>query len=465
MARSAAAARHCAERLKQQLLARPFTIGGVVFLTCTGTVGVWLHSASSQRGVSSREAGLSRLIAATQLLQGFRGDPSRPVPELWTQRLGLRRAKELWNRQGSAIWWQAWSTDGEAYLVLPATLLPAADRSGLMLTPVQGVLATAADPLHRQQLLQRLKAAGASPATSPLARNCLSRLQQGPAVFWSSDGLASVSGTLAPLLQRASHGCLSLALQGRALRWQGVVGRRPLAAAPATVKADRADSGPQPEPLPAQTLLSLRGPQLADVLGALLSRRIIQTPLEKDYGIDQKARAALSSRPFALQLIAQAKGPFQAGLEIQIPLPGDERRWRRSLERIESRLIERGLAAQAATPPGEVLFEDPQRPGSPLVGGWRWIATKGQPAPALLSIGLGRPPADSPWRTAASMPPGQRLQLQARPKQLQTLQLLPGRWPKVVRDAGILNLELRPLPGGAMDSDWLRCDGRLSFGS
>jgi hypothetical protein len=196
-----------------------------------------------------------------------------------------------------------------------------------------------------------------------------------------------------------------------------------------------------------------------------LSRRIIQTPLEKDYGIDQKARTALSSRPFALQLTAQAKGPFQAGLEIQIPLPGDERRWRRSLERIESRLIERGLTAQADTPPGEVLFEDPQRPGSPLVGGWRWIATKGQPAPALLSIGLGRPPADSPWRTATSMPPGQGLQLQARPKQLQALQLLPGRWPKVVRDAGILNLELRPLPGGTMESDWLRCDGRLSFAS
>lgn len=465
MARSAAAARHCAERLKHQLYARPFTIGGVLLLTCSGAVGLWRHSATSHRLVPSQQAGLSRLMAATQLLQGFRGDSSRPVPELWTQRLGLRRAKELWNRQGSAIWWQAWSTDGEAYLVLPSTLLPAADRSGLMLTPVQGVLATAADPLHRQQLLQRLKAAGASPATSPLQRNCLSRLQQGPAVFWSSDGLASVSGTLAPLLQRASHGCLSLELQARALQWQGVVGRRPLAAAPATFKADRADPGPQPEPLPAQTLLSLRGPQLADVLGALLSRRIIQTPLEEDYGIDQKARSTLSSRPFALQLIGQAKGPFQAGLEIQIPLPGDETRWRRSLERIESRLIERGLAAQSDTPPGEVLFEDPQRPESPLVGGWRWIARKGQPAPALLSIGLGRPPADSPWRTPATMTPAQGLQLQARPKQLQALQLLPGRWPKAVRDAGVLFLELRPLPGGTMGADWLRCNGQLRFGS
>ncbi len=465
MARSAAAARHGTQRLKQQLLARPYTIGGVLLLTCSGTVGVWLHSASSHRVVPSQQAGLSRLLDATQLVQGFRGDPSRPVPGLWSQRLGLRRAKELWNRQGSAIWWQAWSSDGEAYLVLPSTLLPATDRSGLMLTPVQGVLATAADPLHRQQLLQRLKAAGESPATSPLQRNCLSRLQKGPAVFWSSDGLASVSGTLAPLLQRASHGCLSLELQGRALRWQGVVGRRPLAAAPATLEADRPDPVLQPEPLPAETLLGLRGPQLGDVLGALLSRQIIQTPLEKDYGLDQQARTTLSSRPFALRLIEQAKGPFQAGLEIQIPLPGDEARWRRSLQRIESRLIDRGLLAQANTPPGLVLFEDPRRPESPLVGGWRWIAKKGKPAPVLFSIGLGRPPADSPWRPASSMAPGQGLQLQARPKQLQALQLLPGQWPKVVRDAGFLNLELRPLPGGTMGTDWLRCDGRLGLAS
>lgn len=462
MARSAAAARLLRERLTALLTRRPFTLSGLFLLLISGGLGVVLHPEKQSTAESPQRDGLAQLLVSTQLLQGFRGDPSRPAPALWNQRLGLRRAEELWNRQGSALWWQAWSTDGEAYLVIPSTLLPASDRSGLTLTQVQGLLASAADPLHREQLRQRLRSASGS-APSSLQADCLNRLQTAPAVFWSSDGLASISGTLAPLLQRASHGCLSLALDGQQLRWQGVVGRRSLIAAPARLRSDPVEPGPQSLKLAEQALLSVRGGELGDVLGALFSRSMIQVPLEQDYGINQEARTLLATRPFTLQLLRQTEGLFQAGLELQIPLPGGEPRWKDTLDSIDSLLRDRGMDSRLLPDNVGVVFADPQRPDSPLVGGWRWIRDSKDNIASLLSIGLGRSPSAASLRLPRNETADKGLQLQARPRQMQNQQLLPGRWPKVVRDASQLELNLRPLTGGTPGSDWLHCEGRLNL--
>lgn len=311
-------------------------------------------------------------MGSMQLVQGFRGNPSRPVPALWSQRLGVRRAGDLWKRQGSGLWWQAWSTDGEAYLVLPATLLPRTERSGLVITAVDGLILSGADPLHREQLQQRLASSRPRPKPNLLVEDCLTRLEQGPAVVWSSDGLAAVSGTLAPLLQRVNHGCLSLDLRGESLYWKGVVGQRPLQAAPPSLRGVPSTAVHHAPDQERQPLLTIRGRQLEDVLGALLSRRIIQSPLEAEYGINQTARLQLAKAPFQLRLVELAKGPYQAGLQIQLPLAGGASQWRSTLEQIDDRLQERGMTIETTAANG-VQIRDWKRTGSPLVAGWRWL--------------------------------------------------------------------------------------------
>ena len=89
----------------------------------------------------------------------------------------------------------------------------------------------ASDALHQQQL-ERLLNADSSGQTlvqpNTLLASCLTSLDRGPAVFWRSDAVASLSGTLAPLLQQGREGCVRLQLTSDRLRWDGVIGERPL---------------------------------------------------------------------------------------------------------------------------------------------------------------------------------------------------------------------------------------------
>ncbi len=154
-----------------------------------------------------------------------------PPPKLWNQRLGLVRAGNLWKRQGRSIWWQGWSDDGDAYLILPDQLL-AADTKNLRKHQVLGLTLLGSDELHRQQLIQRLQRQSERPAKpSSLQRRCMQRLAEAPAVFWTSDALAAMSGTTAPLLQQGRHGCLGLQLRGNTLHWSGYIGDRSIALA------------------------------------------------------------------------------------------------------------------------------------------------------------------------------------------------------------------------------------------
>jgi len=461
MARSATATQHAREGLTRLFASHKFSVAGCLFLILCGGIGLQLTSGLSDPYDRSTRQGLWRLMASMQLVQAFRGDPARPAPSLWSQRLGLRRAQELWKRQGVGVWWQVWSTDGEAYLVLPSPLVPSSDRAALMITSVDGLVVGGADPLHREQLQQRLASVRQQSPSNSLTQECLSRLERGPSVVWSSDGLASVSGTLAPLLQRVSHGCLSLDLRGQSLRWHGVVGRRPLQASSPSLRSNPSTLSPEASQKGDQALLSIRGSHLGDVLGALLSRRIIQTPLESEYGINQSARLRLAQTPFHLRLIEQAKGPFQAGLQIQLPLKGGVNQWHSTLERIDGRLQERGMKVETSSATG-VLVRDPERQGSPLVGGWRWLGEKDQQG--LLSVGLGVTPSNKRLEPLPQTD-GERpmLQLEAQPQILQSLGLLPGHWPRVVRESRQLSLDLRPISPTGGGTDWLNCSGVLHF--
>ena len=259
----------------------PLTTLGLGTVLLSGLIGVILNQPSHQN--DGTPASLSRVSGAFSLIQSFHGDAKRPAPKLWNQRLGLVRAANLWKRQGRSIWWQGWSEDGDAYLILPDQLL-ADDSKNLRKHQVLGLSLLGSDELHRQQLIQRLQRHSERP-TQPtsLHSRCMQRLADAPAVFWTSDALAAISGTTAPLLQQGSHGCLALRLKGSTLRWGGYVGDRSIALAASQPKQGwnfSVSDRQKPPNFDKSSLLEVHGAHLDLILGTLLSRQIIQEPLE-----------------------------------------------------------------------------------------------------------------------------------------------------------------------------------------
>ena len=178
-------------------------MAGVSLLIGSGLVGLRLSNQRLQWADGSSASSLAELSGALSLVQSFRGDPSRTPPSLWSERLGVKPAAELWRRYGRSIWWQGWAQDGDAYLILSSSTFPG-EIQGLHLQRVGSMEVVASDALHREQLLQRLKAGQGSKATlqpDSLLGACLRDLSEGPGVIWNADALATLSGTLAPLLQ------------------------------------------------------------------------------------------------------------------------------------------------------------------------------------------------------------------------------------------------------------------------
>ena len=399
-----------------------------------------------------RASGLERLLSRVSLLQSFPATPARPVPALWQQRLGPERAGRLWRRQRQ-LWWQFWGGDGDggAFLALPlpgSTFRPA-DWPELAL-PVDDLVVVAPDPLSRRQLLDQLRQVARQ--RRGLQRRCLERLRQGQAVFWSPQGLAGLTGPLAPLLQRAQEGCLSLELRSPQLRFQGeAAASQGLLALPAPQLPPSAVS-----PLPPQVLLQLQGPSPQPLLQGLLARQLIRDPLAARYGLGPGQLPLLQRTPFRLRLRALPEGPFQAALELQLAVrAGDRRAWAQVLARLRQALLEQGLEegpAQLTGPaPGQAVTGSAILPAASfrredgvLLGGWRWLAASGT-APQLL-LYLAAAPAGGPDRLPEPAGgPGEGLTLQARPGLLDQLALLPGGLPQPVRQAEQLSLQLWPL--------------------
>ncbi len=440
---------------------------GISSLVAAGLIGLRLTSPDRSFSPHSSVAALERLSSALIMIQSFEGDPKRTPPRLWNERLGVEPARDLWRRIGRSIWWQAWSQDGEAYLVLSALALPS-DLKELYQQRVGPLVVLGSDALHRQQLQRTLAAASSfQPELQPDSpfRSCLTFLDRGTAVYWRSDAVASVSGTLAPLLQLGREGCVRLQLTADRMRWDGVIGQRPLRSAspersPNGFSADRVVNAP---PQSALTLLHVQGARLDLLLGTLLSRQIIQTPLETYYGLNATMRRRLVDRPFALRLQQRDSGSFRAGLQVQLLLKGERKDWQSVLQAVTERLQVTGFEPLPSTNP-TVSGEYPRfwrRRGdddNTLVGGWQWLNVGDS---NVLSIGFGIEPSKDAFLAVEPDTPQAKLHVYALPNKLKQIDLLGGGWPKPVARASDLTFTLQPLKVQGTRPTWWRMKGQL----
>jgi hypothetical protein len=369
--------------------------------------------------------GLERLMPAAALLQSFAVQPAQPPPPLWVQRLGPASAGRLWAAQ-RRLWWQFWGAHGDAgaYLVLsaPASLpLPA---NSLRL---DDLVVVAPDPLARQLLQEQLRARRRPPRG--LALRCTQHLRQSQAVHWNGGAMGQMLGPLASLAQDLQQGCLVLSSQGRSLLWQGEAdgSEGALGAAPASLPV------PTVAPLAGDQLLELRGRRLELLLRGLLASPVLRQSLAQTYGLGPVPLRQLQASPFQLRLQAVPKGPFLAGLQLQLTAGSGRPVLERWLKDLSGALEDQGLAATQPLP-GITGWS---REDGTLLGGWRWLP-QGQlllflgPVPTRIPAGL--PLTESAWR------------LRLQPAAMATAGLLPSGLPPVVQRSQ--QLELIGLPLG-----------------
>lgn len=404
--------------------------------------------------------GLGRLLAQAQLIQSFAaGGPARPLPALWKQRLA-GAAPGLWARQ-QGVWWQFWGAHGDAgaYLVLPAVSLSGVNRSGWPQQPliVDDLAVLAPDPLSRQWLAERLRSI--SRPQRGLEQRCLQQLRRPQVVVWNPAGLGALAGPVAPLLQRLQQGCLTLErrgndliVNGEAAAGSGVLGAEP-----------RAVSLPSQRPLPPGQLLELSGPSLAMLLQGLLGRQLVREPLGTRYGINEAQLNLLRRLPFVLRVRALPRGPFLAGLTLELaPAQRDRAAWLALLAGLREPLLQQGLQEptarlQATTPRlGAGLLPSSRwsRADGQVVGGWFWTPPTGTQSDSRLVLFLGPEPV--PFISSALSP---ELRLRARPADLAANGLWPSGFPPLVSAAPSLELQA----GDGAQQPISRLSGRLTL--
>ena len=452
----------------------------------------WLVWRTPRRHAS----GLERLAASAALLQSFRSGGLPTPPLLWSQRLGPGLAQQLWARH-SGLWWQFWGGhgDGAEFLVLPAE--PFGGAQSLPLPPkalqVDDLVVVAADPLNRQWLQDQLRLKFAPPQGQQ--RQCLDQLKSSESVYWSGPTLGDLLGPLTPLFLPFQQGCLALAGEGKALTWQGLAS--PLGPSPASPQA----AGPVLEPparQDADALLLLQGGRLAPLVDGFLGSRLVSEPLQKSYGLGPAQLGLLRQAPFQLKLRFQAKGPYQASLELQLALGANASDWRALLAGLRKGLLAQGLEDREATPqwqrqgmgqpfsastwqrvdgsevggtkagattPGGTMAGGTGAQGT-VVGGWRWLnrppgpspAGSGSAQPRVLLLFLGPEPKQQSVGSArqAAWDPGQAsagmLSLWAQPQGLDRLGLWPPGVPSLLKRSSSLQIGARALAAGGWSS-------------
>ncbi len=420
-----------------------------------------------------RAEGLGRLLPHADLLQSFPGAPEREPPPLWRQRLDAPTAQLLW-RQQRQIWWQFWSEDqaGGPYLVMP---LPRPIRVGALPAPphslqVDGLLVVASGPLSRRALEEQL--VQASRRQQGLEQRCLEMLEREPGAYWSRSGLEAMAGPLAPLLQPVQQGCLALELAPGALLLSGEAGGPQ---AFATADGTDAPAAELPGPLGEGLLLRLEGRSLELLLLGLLERQEVREAVGSVYGLGDAELALVRDSPFELRLRPQPFGPFQAGLELVLPVSGDPAAWTAILAQLSERLSARGLQPDAAQESAEPAASDPlsatwRDEQGRVVGGWRWLGKAGQSQQLLLFLGPEPTVAGTPAGSDAGWQALPLLRLQARPQALAALNLLPGQLPLPLLQARQLSVLVDQAPGPeaskepAREKGVSRLQGRLQLG-
>lgn len=427
-----------------------------------------------------RADGVEQLMGAASLLQSFPATPDRPVPAIWTERLGAQTARTLWQSQ-RRVWWQFWATHAEsaAYLAFP---LDPARSLGTTLPPnalrVGDLLVFAENPTARQQLLSSLRPL--QRRSQGLSLRCRDRLQATQAVFWQADALGTLLGPIAPLLERYQVGCLTLALEERAIRWQGEAAAEPsglssLNRSPGGVAGvpgagalaplgEGRDGGevpfwPQQPPLPDDLLLELEGASLDQLFQGLLARQIIRDPLASRYGLEGSRLALVREAPFRLRLHPLPEGPYQASLDLLVRVNGARGAWSSLLERANTNLLAQGFVAAEAGTASTVW----KRADGTVVGGWRWlVGSDGQPQ---LLLFLGPPPPSAlPMPVVPSRGgQGSQLALRVRPAALEALGLMPEAMPPLVRQAAQVWIDSGVQDPGSPQGEISPLTGRLQL--
>jgi hypothetical protein len=410
-----------------------------------------------------RAEGMGRLLPHAALLQSFPAGPERAAPQLWQQRLPGPLAGQLW-RQQRQLWWQFWSADGAegAFLVLPT---PRPIRIGAQNRPpnsveVDGLLVVAPNPLALAALNQTLRAAPRQ--QRGLQHRCLELLERRQAAYWNGVGLGAMAGELAALLQGFQEGCVELQLATGALEFQGEAGAvaalvAPPAAGPGPGPLARgsATGGDLPPPLAPNLLLQVSGQSLEPLLSGLLRRELIREPLISAYGLKEADLKLVIDSPFVLSLRPLATGPFQAGLELVVAPRGDRQQWKRMLEGISERLLERGMQSAIDT---DTSWRDADER---IVGGWRWLPDKGDQPLLQLFLGPEPPPFQSTLANAKAWQALPTLRLQARPAALSALSLLPLQLPTPMQQAD--QLQVLAESGSEGKAGPSRLQGRLAI--
>ena len=214
------------------------------------------------------------------------------------------------------------------------------------------------------------------------------------------------------------------------------------------------------------------GRRLDLILGALLSRQIIQAPLEEHYGINGSMRSTIADQPFALRLRSRESGAYKAGLQIQLPLKGQPQQWLAILEAVSDRLQSRGFqqalqAGSSAESQSSTLWQRQDDDGYTIVGGWQIIngLQNNAQQTSVLSIGFGMEPDPKSFLDFDLSQTSSALRISGNPRQLVQLGLLGGLWPKPVQQATGLTMAVTPLSRSGAGNSWWRINGALTLRS
>lgn len=405
---------------------RPFA---VLMSSLPFLVGIWLVKTTPAAPAGS----LQPMLPSLALLQTFPAPGSRgPLPRIWRDRLPMALMERL-QRQSASPWAQAWSSHGGTppFLILRDVPSRIQVRESFRWGPYTIV---AADPLSRQALqadLQRPLAAGHR-------RRCPLVDGPAPALFWSSDALASLAGPLVPLLQPWQEGCLRLGSEGQQggrLTWSGqVTSQPPLVGAAATVSP----SGAPPD-APAAPL-ELEGTSLAPLLGSLLRQGPLLSELRQHYGLSAALQEQLLGSPFRLRVTANgADAPYRVTLLVALPRAAGAASPARSLAPLltalardlpdDLQVVHGGNRSRVVDAAGQVR------------GGWLQ-----EERGVVFSLGGGPDPAPL---AAGPVAVARGMRLTASPRTLDGLQLLPEALPMSLRRSPLLQADWTPDTAGA----------------
>ena len=433
---------------------QPFTVVAITSSILFPLVALlWLQFVSQQEKPAR---GLPfQLLKQSRLIQSFVVDPNQAVPAIWSQRLGDEEASSRWMSSARRLWWLAWLEDGE-----PLLLLSAVSRS-------EPPTFHFADELHRDTYRRKRSSKAMKP--SKLEADCLSRLNSTTAVKWSSSALISIAGPTASVMNEVSHGCVSLSLKADVLSFRGPVAPRSFSAAPENLSSPDVSGPERPrttrsdQSIRARPLLQLSSRSSDRLLSTFTNRQVIREQLEKRYGVSPLLLRKVLQAPMQLVVRPESSGPYRAGLQVALQLESPQaKEVEQTLDTIASLLRQRGLRQRSvlvkANGKGDLKTRLIWMDGDRLMGGW---SVQGAEDSLTLQLALGQTP--TPLTNLFSDFRSTDLTLKMLPSKLSAIGWIGSGWPRIVREAKSLELQVVPMNGHSSGPHWGWVEGELSL--